>query len=60
MDADTVYTIAIVLFCVGVVTVIINIGLLWLNFKIYTRNLERGIRGYQRSRQREKYNDDDW
>lgn len=59
MDADTVYTIAIVLFCVGVVTVIINIGLLWLNFKIYTRNLEHGIRRYQRSSRKEKY-EDDW
>lgn len=59
MDADTAYTIAIVLFCVGVVTVIINIGLLWLNFKIYTRNLEHGMRRYRRRRHEEKY-DDEW
>jgi hypothetical protein len=56
MDADTAYTIAIVLFGVGAGTVAINILLLWFNVKIYTKVLrERGS-----PRRRQKADHDDW
>jgi uncharacterized membrane protein YciS (DUF1049 family) len=60
MDADTAYTIAIILFGVGAVTVAINIGLLWLNFKIYTRFLRHETRANHKRRHEDSFDDDGW
>jgi len=60
MDADTAYTIAIILFGVGAVTVAINIGLLWLNFKIYTRFIRHETHVNRKRRHEDDFNDDGW
>jgi len=60
MDADTVYTIAIVLFGVAVGTVIINIILLWFNFKVYTKILKERRERHNSRRRREEREEDEW
>ena len=62
MDADTAYTISIVLFGVGVGTVVVNLILLGLMLKLYTEIFKARDQDRKKGRERmsEGRRDDGW